>query len=86
MNIGELDPFIGIGIDLQIPAMHLLRLDADQQRVETINYGGGARWFIKPRLAFSIDVRFYAVSPTTTAPLKGGCVACSGFAAERGLM
>lgn len=41
---------------------------ADQQRVETINYGGGARWFIKPRLAFSIDVRFYAVSPTTPLP------------------
>ena len=31
--------------------------------LKTLNYGGGARWFIKPRLAFSFDVRFYAISP-----------------------
>lgn len=31
--------------------------------VKTINFGGGARWFIKPRLAFSFDVRFYAINP-----------------------
>jgi hypothetical protein len=30
-------------------------------RTKTINYGGGARWFIKPHLAFSLDLRFYAV-------------------------
>ena len=32
-------------------------LPADEERIPTINYGGGARWFIKPRLAFSLDVR-----------------------------
>jgi hypothetical protein len=32
-------------------------------KLKTLNYGGGARWFIKPRLAFSFDVRFYAISP-----------------------
>jgi hypothetical protein len=32
-------------------------------RLKTLNYGGGARWFIKPHLAFSFDVRFYAISP-----------------------
>lgn len=31
--------------------------------LKTINYGGGARWFAKPHLAFSFDVRFYAVNP-----------------------
>lgn len=31
--------------------------------VKTINFGGGARWFIKPHLAFSFDVRFYAINP-----------------------
>jgi hypothetical protein len=36
----------------------------DQQRLKTINYGGGARWFIKPHLAFSFDVRFYAIAPS----------------------
>lgn len=40
---------------------------ADEERLKTINYGGGARWFIKKRLAFSFDVRFYAVNPGTGA-------------------
>jgi len=35
----------------------------DTERLKTINYGGGARWFARPHLAFSIDVRFYAVNP-----------------------
>lgn len=38
-------------------------LDADQERLKTINYGGGARWFMKKHLAFSFDVRFYAINP-----------------------
>lgn len=40
-------------------------LPPDEERLKTINYGGGARWFAKPHLAFSFDVRFYAVSPST---------------------
>jgi hypothetical protein len=35
----------------------------DSARVQTINYGGGARWFAKRHLAFSFDVRFYAINP-----------------------
>jgi hypothetical protein len=30
---------------------------------KAINYGGGARWFAKPHLAFSFDVRFFTVNP-----------------------
>ena len=36
---------------------------ADSEKLKTINYGGGARWFIKSHLAFSFDVRFYAINP-----------------------
>jgi hypothetical protein len=39
--------------------------EADRERLKTINYGGGARWFIKQHLAFTFDVRFYAVDPGT---------------------
>src|SRR5262249_54302671 len=39
---------------------------ADAEVLTTFNYGAGARWFIKPRLAFSFDVRFYPVHPSTT--------------------
>ena len=36
---------------------------ADTERIRTVNYGGGARWFAKPHLAFSFDVRFYQIDP-----------------------
>lgn len=39
--------------------------DADTERLKTANYGGGARWFIRPHLAFSFDVRIYAIAPGT---------------------
>jgi hypothetical protein len=38
---------------------------------QVINYGGGARWFNSPRMAFTFDIRWYAISPreaTTTVP------------------
>ena len=35
----------------------------DLDRIKTVNYGGGARWFAKPHLAFSFDVRLYAINP-----------------------
>jgi hypothetical protein len=35
----------------------------DKEPLKTINYGGGARWFIKSHVAFSFDVRFYAINP-----------------------
>jgi len=38
----------------------------DDEALKTINYGGGARWFAKPHLAFSFDVRFYAINPGTS--------------------
>lgn len=33
------------------------------RRVRAINYGGGARWFMSSHVAFTIDLRFYAISP-----------------------
>ena len=48
-------------------------LAANHERLKTINYGGGARWFIKRHLAFSLDLRFYAINPgTPTAGLPAG--------------
>ena len=38
---------------------------ADQERLQTLNYGGGARWFSNPHLAFTFDVRFHAVTVGT---------------------
>lgn len=38
-------------------------LEDPETRPRTINYGGGARWFVAPHLAFSLDLRFYAIRP-----------------------
>ena len=37
----------------------------DEERLRVVNYGGGARWFIKPHLAFTFDVRFHDLDPGT---------------------
>jgi hypothetical protein len=58
------------------PASIVTELDDDpfpdaDTNPRAINYGGGARWFAKKHLAFTFDVRFYAVRPqeaTTTRP------------------
>jgi hypothetical protein len=38
----------------------------DSEALRTLNYGGGARWFAKSHLAFSLDVRIYNVAPGTS--------------------
>jgi hypothetical protein len=48
--------------------------DADE-RTRAINYGGGARWFVKEHLAFTFDLRFYRIDPQDAAtgrPAYGG--------------
>jgi hypothetical protein len=50
-----------------------LPLPPDEERLRTIDYGGGARWFAKRHLAFSFDLRWYAINPSSpTAMLPGG--------------
>lgn len=31
--------------------------------IKTINYGGGGRWFTNDHMAFTFDIRFYAINP-----------------------
>ena len=38
---------------------------ADEEVLRVINYGGGARWFAKQHLAFSLDVRLYEIAEGT---------------------
>jgi hypothetical protein len=54
---------IGVAQWSLIPDDRADPLPSDSERLKTINYGGGARWFAKPHLAFSFDVRFYAINP-----------------------
>lgn len=43
-----------------------------QRWARTFNYGGGARWFAKPHVAFTVDLRFYAISPLEPANEEPG--------------
>ena len=45
---------------------------ADMQSLPTVNYGGGARWFAKAHLAFSLDVRIYEIQPGSSTPSGPG--------------
>jgi hypothetical protein len=36
-------------------------LPPDEEVLSTVNYGGGARWFAKKHLAFSLDVRMHEI-------------------------
>jgi hypothetical protein len=57
----------------------------NSDRLKTLNYGGGARWFIKDHLAFSLDVRFYEVKPGTPIPPLPGSPRTTMFIISAGI-
>ena len=42
--------------------------DSDSGQLRAVNFGGGARWFIKPRVAFSVDLRAHQLAASNGAP------------------
>ena len=67
--------YLNGGVGRSVWALHETGLEpsaADVEPLETVNYGGGARWFIKKHLAFSLDVRIYEIAAGTPIdPLQG---------------
>lgn len=60
--------YLSGGIGRAVWSLHETGLEpsaADVEPLLTVNYGGGARWFIKKHLAFSLDARIYEVKPGT---------------------
>ena len=60
---------------------------ADAESLPTANYGGGAQWFVKRHLAFSLDVRLYEIQPGTaparTRAARGrGCCLGAGISVK----
>jgi hypothetical protein len=75
LNFGTGDGWSYLSGGLGLASLTSERADApftdDASRVQATNYGGGARWFTGPHLAFTFDVRFYAVNAqeaTTSRP------------------
>ena len=50
------------------PRSAALTLTNDSERADAINYGGGARWFIKEHLAVGFDFRFQRLGRTFARP------------------
>lgn len=53
------------------PATATSPVSTESAWARTVNYGGGARWFINDHLAFSLDLRWYKVArieATATSP------------------
>lgn len=67
--------YLSGGVGRSVWSLHETALvpgSADVESLQTFNYGGGGRWFIKNHLAFSLDVRFYEIqSGTPVPPLPG---------------
>ncbi len=65
-NFGGRDGWSYLSGGIMPSRLSLFPLNAEtpEQRTSgTLNYGGGVRWFINDRVAFSIDLRLYAISP-----------------------
>jgi opacity protein-like surface antigen len=43
--------------------------DRPDRRASGLNYGGGARWFFAPHVAFSLDLRFYRMPAAEATPI-----------------
>jgi hypothetical protein len=55
-----------------------LTLSTKEGASRAANYGGGARWFIRPHLAVGFDVRFLRVRSTGLRPATTEVLASAG--------
>ena len=53
--------------------------ERESGRLRTVNYGGGARWFMTPRLAFGIDLRAYQLAAGAGTPRVSVLAAGAGL-------
>ena len=70
-NFGGRDGWSYLTAGLGRSALTFEREDNPQEDAEsgvrTLNYGGGARWFMKKHLAFMFDIRWYSVAAQEAA-------------------
>lgn len=50
-----------------------------------IHYGGGARWFVRQRVAVSLDLRFWALTPRAATDVRPGAAASTRVAFSAGV-
>ena len=72
-NFGSADGWsylsAGVGAsNVNTEASEVLPGQLESGRLRSVNFGGGARWFIKPRLAFGFDLRGHRVASGADTP------------------
>jgi hypothetical protein len=72
-NFGSRDGWSYLSAGLGIGSVNTEATDASPGTEESglrrsLNFGGGARWFIKPRVAFSIDLRAHQMAGVDVTP------------------
>ena len=74
LNFGHRDGFsyVSVGIGPSLFETSVADRPSERPRQTILNFGGGARWFNTPRLAFSFDVRFYETKPVNPLPTSPG--------------
>ena len=60
-------------------------LAADEAWVLTYDGGGGARWFVRPRVAFHVDVRLHSIEPGPAQPALPGSPRVRMFVISAGI-
>lgn len=59
----------GIGVTTFTISNEAIPEPASPEKRTTINFGGGARWFLRSHVAFSLDLRFYRIPAATSDTL-----------------
>ena len=74
-NFGHRRGWSYFGGGIGSSTLTISRDDRDEETgegIKTINYGGGGRWFVKEHLAFSWDLRIYAMNPQEAGDYGAG--------------
>jgi hypothetical protein len=62
----------GVGVaSLHTETTDVLPGESESGQLRAVNFGGGARWFISERVAFSIDLRAYQIAVGAQTPRVG---------------
>jgi len=61
-----------VGGSVTIVGTNVVFTPRDSGWVKTLNFGGGARWFIKDHFGVGFDVRWYKLSPVPVSATHPG--------------
>lgn len=83
VNFGHRDGWSYVSAGIGTARVGATEEDVDDQPATwglAFHYGGGARWFVRERLAVSLDLRFWALTPRPATPTRPSAAATTRVA------